>query len=95
MFLRLVAQTPAEVEELPPGAILPVVSTEMARAGVDAPCPDGWRPGRDEDGRPIFAPAHVHVRTDGLVVDGNGKAGPLVGRFGVVRIPLHPVCAKE
>ena len=94
LLLRQVAQTPEEVDDLPAGAILPVSADMREHAGFP-PCPEGWRAGRDEDGYPIFAPALAHVRSDGLVVDGNGRAGPLVGRDGRVRIPLQPVCVKE
>ena len=96
-FLRTVAQTADEVADLPAGAALPVVSYRMGAGGdLEPPCPNGWQPGRDEDGQPIFAPAHAHlIRLDGRVVDANGRAGPLVGRCGIVRIPLHPVCVKE
>jgi len=93
-FLRQVAQTVEEVDDLPAGAILPVSADMRGDAGFP-PCPEGWREGRDEDGYAIFAPALAHVRSDGLVVDGNGVAGPLVGRDGRVRIPLQPVCVKE
>lgn len=97
VFLRTVAQTPEEVADLPAGAVLAVVSTRMGtRGGLEAPCPDGWRPGRDEAGQAIFTPANAHlIRLDGRVVDGNGRALPLLGRHGMVQIPLHPVCVKE
>ena len=76
-FLRTVAQTVDEVADLPAGAALPVVSYRMgAGGGLEAPCPDGGRAGRDEVGQPIFVPAHSHlIRLDGRVVDGERESG--------------------